>query len=164
MRPVEQTIIGSNGADNSFSACVASMLELPITAIPNLVMMSNWEEHLAVMVSHHGMRIAHLLPGRGWRAWTADGDFAIAELSDGHHVIVEMTTNKVIWDPHPESKLKEVSSWKSLILLFSFANRRVNVLADGQLQGQLPCGHDVEMIDSNENAIGRETYCMICRG
>src|SRR5690348_7121769 len=48
MIPVTQTITGEQG--NCFTACLASILELPIRAVPNFAKLTNSDEEFFAMV------------------------------------------------------------------------------------------------------------------
>lgn len=105
MKPVEQSKLGDRG--DCFSACVASVLELPLRTVPDYdndpgtinTWFVRWQQWLAL---------------RGWRfvcnrheEWPITTGYAIVSLQSPtrqrlHAVVVN--NNEIVWDPHPEER------------------------------------------------------------
>ena len=104
MKPQQQTTFGS-GHGNCFAACIASILEVPLSTVPNFCERKNWREATNDWLTKFGLfYIDVTLP-----------DDARDEMIRycGHHVIsgdgprglrhaVVGWQGRMVFDPHPE--------------------------------------------------------------
>jgi hypothetical protein len=125
MKPVPQTVFGWPGG-NCFSACVASVLELPIDDVPNFMLSrDSWFEaacqwlnargFTALYVHHDAVKCGYVDP----RPLIKAGHyFIVGGLSPrGNHLhcVVEHR-GKVVHDPHP-SRDGLIGAWTDFIVI-----------------------------------------------
>lgn len=110
MKPVDQTIFGPGegaAAGNCWSACIASILELPLAEVPHFVAvegddwwlaMQAWLQERGLQAVHFevaGKDLSELWEPKGFTILTGDsprGDFLHAVIGEGF---------SMIHDPHP---------------------------------------------------------------
>lgn len=118
VKPVEQTVLGwPNG--NCFSACVASILEIPLDTVPAYqcdLADDGWWARWVAWFEEHGYRAV-------WRLHTkeepAPRGYAIlgAKSPRGQftHAVVCLD-GEIVWDPHPDRHMG-VGKWVDWIQL-----------------------------------------------
>lgn len=112
MKPVMQTLFNTTNG-NCFQACVASIMELPLTNVPNFMDFNDdkghwWREFGAWLrrrnMFHYSVELAE--PNRGeWADWLEDKQLIyLGSIKSGgvHHALVLKGTN-VIHDPWPNN-------------------------------------------------------------
>jgi len=99
MKPVDQTTFGVPGG-NCFSACVASLLELPIEEVPYFMGADDWCAAFAAWLSPRGFYpVSFNISTVG--AWRPEGLFILGGQSPrGSHAVVARGA-VVVHDPHP---------------------------------------------------------------
>ena len=102
MRPVDQTILDSNRG-NCFTACIASILELPLNAVPHFVLFGDeWWDAFLAWLAELGLSAsiyptsddAYVPPG-----WTIAGGPS-KRFAGRMHACVALD-GIVVHDPHP---------------------------------------------------------------
>lgn len=122
MRPVDQTTFGHPGG-NCFSACVASLLELPITDVPYFMDESEgrakWHEQLDAWLEPRGFYASHFVIVDLERAEMPRGHFILVGRSPrGDHAVIARGRD-VVHDPHPSRDgLLVVEGFVLLVPLF----------------------------------------------
>ncbi len=101
MTPVEQTTFGHPDG-NCFAACVASILERPLDAVPDFKgpdWFTQWHQWLAPL----GL---YFLQYSAAGDWSPPAGYAIltarSPRGDYDHAVVVNSWGAVVWDPHPE--------------------------------------------------------------
>lgn len=110
MKPIDQTTFGK-GTGNCMAACVASVLELPLDAIPDLrgdhqyAILSSWLMTLDLGIFSLGFAPALPLADFTSRHTFWGTGFAIAggksPRGDFGHAVVMRYDGKIVHDPHP---------------------------------------------------------------
>ncbi len=101
MIPVDQTTFGVPDG-NCFSACVASLLEMPIDQVPHFMSADSWLDALAEWLLPLGLypvffRVATCSEDQ----WRPQGFYILGgESARGPHAVVARG-HKVVHDPHP---------------------------------------------------------------
>lgn len=109
MKPVEQTQFGFPGG-NCFAACMASVLELSLDAVPNFESVKwfhEWNEWLRPR--NLSLMTFSIRPHDEWKP---DGVALLGAKSlrgDWLHSVV-ILDGEIVWDPHPERALG-VGAW-----------------------------------------------------
>jgi hypothetical protein len=111
MHYVEQTRT-EQGKGNCFQACLASIFELPLEAVPDwnangegrwLSIYDDWlaERGLAMAMVYVQDNAYREFPYNGRREVIWIGGFKSPRLERGEHACV-MVNHKMVWDPHPQ--------------------------------------------------------------
>jgi len=87
MRPVMQTDC-SLTTGNCFAACIASILELPLDAVPNLIQKEDWQLAFSEFCQRHGYALMPV-PNEHFRSDLCHGVYSICS---GHR--------EGTWHPH----------------------------------------------------------------
>lgn len=106
MKPVDQTTFGFPGG-NCFSACVASILELPIEAVPYFmghtdVEAEGWEERFSEWLIEYGLYSVTFLLHGDWRPpgfYILSGTSPRAKTDEMHSIVARR--HEMVHDPHP---------------------------------------------------------------
>jgi hypothetical protein len=104
MKPVDQTSFGEPDG-NCYAACIASILELPVEAVPILCKEPDWRERTRDFLAGFGLDVLILQfpadPG-DW-AWMPDCYHIMAGTSDRglRHAVVGRA-GRMVHDPHPD--------------------------------------------------------------
>jgi hypothetical protein len=126
MIPVTQTKTHIPGEQrgNCMAACVASILELPIEAIPDVDAVERAGWHFTNVLSsylavHHGLTYAtvpdYLMGGVRVPGYHVIGGPTVRTPATGIHHAVVGWDGKMVWDPHPaRTGLTEVRDWSVL--------------------------------------------------
>jgi len=140
---IEQTIT-AGPSQNSLAACVASLFDMPIWAVPNFTCHDQWAkvdchwkrlgdaeapiwwERLGAFSQENHWRVMQLsnrLPLR-WAGKFLRGDLGIATVHGDRCVVADLMTGEVVWDPRPEGWTAghqltgwEVSDWIIFVAL-----------------------------------------------
>lgn len=101
MKPVDQTAFGVPGG-NCFSACVASLLHLPIEAVPYFMGADNWVEAFADWLRPRGFYPIFLKLGlTSADRWRPCGLYILGGTCvRGAHAVVARG-GEIVHDPHP---------------------------------------------------------------
>lgn len=109
MKPVMQTVIGTSG--NCMSACLASILELPLEAVPNFCEVGDddaaWWNACRAFLRKYGLGIITLTfedPAQ-WVTLGLDGYHIVAGPSprlEGMHHATVWYNGQMVHDPHPD--------------------------------------------------------------
>ena len=118
MKPITQTKFGVDEG-NCFSACLASILEIPLELVPNFCVEypSDWLNKTNEWLDRFGLMIMgveiNCMPN--WDAyWIASGQ---SPRLDCHHSVV-YRADRMVHDPHPSGDgLKGKPTYGTLILL-----------------------------------------------
>jgi len=98
MIPVDQTTFGHPGG-NCFSACVASLLEIPISEVPYFMGAEEWYPGFLDWLRPRGF---HAVTFRRQEAWAPEGPCILGGKSTrGDHAVVGGKGYRVVFDPHP---------------------------------------------------------------
>ena len=102
MNPIKQTKFGHHG--NCYAACLASILEIPIEAVPNVDDGEDWLEHI-----DEWLQICHGYTLLSFHAETfycvpAVHHIMIGKSSRGLNHAVVGFQGKIVHDPHPNNK------------------------------------------------------------
>lgn len=127
MKPVAQTVFGSPDG-NCLAACIASILELPIEAVPVSGRAGEWPEQLTAFLGPRGFgwlwidyrKFPHRETGEEWPFYWTDSLYWIASGPGGRglpHSIVCLAS-KMVWNPHPGDHETEIESIDDAIFLF----------------------------------------------
>jgi len=109
MKPVDQTRFGEPGG-NCFQASLASILELPLEAVPDFCNLGedDWESGLNEWLNAFGLFAMHVdvtASGRELLRWFTDNAVALASVNSittpGSLHSVVFYKDRVIHDPHP---------------------------------------------------------------
>ena len=109
MIPVYQTLFG-DGSDgtpcgNCFAACIASLLELPLDALPNFCALEGWREATDRWLGDRGFFYLDVAPGPGFSPETAFGRAGYHIMSGpgprGLRHSVVGRAGRMVHDPHP---------------------------------------------------------------
>lgn len=139
MTPVEQTLFGGPEAEvpgNCLTACVASVLELPLGDVPHFVVYGDWWARFVGFMREHrlgvwdcpligGIEPRFLQGDRPGRIVDPPGYWIAAVLSPrlvtskGHPALhsVVMHGAKVVWDPHPQSDMGHLGFVEAALLV-----------------------------------------------
>ena len=130
MHQIQQTIF-KPPTGNCLAACVASIFERPLWAVPNFVACQGEETAWCY-------RLQQFAHNEGWRlfqsvypsteSWSLDLDedaIAIATIDSPrgdwrHCVVANPATGRVLWDPHPEGDSNRLLSHKEMKNWFFF--------------------------------------------
>jgi hypothetical protein len=106
VRPVDQTTFGHPGG-NCFSACVASLLGIPVACVPYFMGEPGepghvWAERLAAWLAPRGLYAMHFEfpPDRPWKLWPKGYYILGGQSPRGAHAVVALD-GAVVHDPHP---------------------------------------------------------------
>lgn len=103
MKPVDQTTFGHPGG-NCFSACVASLLEMPIEAVPYFMGHDDWVKAFADWLEPHGLypvTFKYVAPAGTGKDWWPQGLYILGgKCSRGDHAVVARG-REIVHDPHP---------------------------------------------------------------
>lgn len=117
MKPVDQTVFGyPNG--NCFSACLASILELPLEEVPWFMAEGDWLSRVQEWLKPRGLYAACLLIDTTESPFYPPGWHILSGQSprgDWLHAVVAQGT-KIVHDPHPD-KTGLVNHKDTLILI-----------------------------------------------
>ncbi len=109
MKPVNQTTFTPPDGD-CLSACIASILELPLDKVPNYIAYDNWFEKFDDFVAEHGYRLFWYKISEKYNeilGFTAKDVYGIlcgkSSSGDWDHCVV-IKNGKVVHDPNPNSK------------------------------------------------------------
>ncbi|HMY20843.1 MAG TPA: hypothetical protein PKA58_31180 [Polyangium sp.] len=98
MIPVDQSVFHERG--DCMSACIASILELPLEEVPHFAKYDDWRERLDAWLRDRGM---YSIEGIFNGDWRPDGLYLLGGKSprhDGSHCVVARG-HEVLHDPHP---------------------------------------------------------------
>lgn len=115
MKPLHQTIFGGDNGDstargNCFAACIASILELPLEAVPNFCDHDDWRHHVNEWLQPRGLfyvdfrlddgswRIEHAVQYAGYHVISGPAERGL------RHAVVGYKGNAV-HDPHPSGAM-----------------------------------------------------------
>lgn len=99
MRPVSQTIFHGDPdgrPGNCLQATVASLLELPLLAVPHFLLHEDWLERLTAICTDHGFQL-HSLPPDTYCAY----GMAWGPSERGVQHAVAWADGRMAFDPHP---------------------------------------------------------------
>lgn len=100
MKPVDQTTFGHPGG-NCFSACIASLLDLPIADVPYFMDVEDWVAKLARWLDRFGF---YPVTFKVSPEWHPQGFYILGgESSRGSHAVIARGLN-IVHDPHPSRK------------------------------------------------------------
>jgi hypothetical protein len=109
MKPVEQTIFTAPGGD-CFPACLASLLELPLSEVPNH-QGADWWERYQEWLAGLGRKLGYITCAE--IAGEAPAGHAIlgarSPRLDCLHAVVCLD-GAIVWDPHPQREMG-VGAW-----------------------------------------------------
>lgn len=104
MRAVKQTVLGPKG--NCMSACLASILELPIDAVPNFFDSGQtdqeWNDALTSWLRTHGLAIITLVATPEVLEKTKGNVIVSGPSLRGLTHATVWREGEMIWDPHPD--------------------------------------------------------------
>lgn len=136
MKPVDQAQFGTKpgkpDAGNCFSACIASILELPITAIPNFATLPDeqdaWDDAIREYLAPFGLWILTLSSkAMDGGKWAPLGYHIISGKSPRGgclHSVVGFC-GKIVHDPHPSrAGLASVETFSVFVALDPLRGRR----------------------------------------
>jgi len=119
MKPVEQVCLGADG--DCFRACMASILELPLAAVPHFAGDDQHERYGAWLAQFGlGLLTFRLDQAQPWPSYARYPGLAIvaaeSPLGNGrmHGVVVRCGT--IVHDPHPNRHLG-VGAWREMTVL-----------------------------------------------
>ena len=112
MKPVDQTVF-TKGDGDCFPACLASILELPLSGVP-CFLGDDWHARYEEWLGALGMGMVSLatVDGLG-ESWRPPGYSILAAQSprwDCLHAVVALN-GEVVWDPHP-GRAMGVGEWR----------------------------------------------------
>ncbi len=116
MKPVEQSILKPPDGD-CFAACMASLLELPLEAVPNFTS-PDWYQHWQEWLEPFNLTLLTFTIPDGGCAWLPSGYALLcAESPRGpwDHSVVCLD-GKVVWDPNPQRE-QGLGKWKEWTLI-----------------------------------------------
>lgn len=125
MKPVDQTTFGprSNGrAGNCMSACIASLLELPIAQVPYFMGTEGepddlWKKRINRWLAPHGFSFMYFKAARDFTQWPPGYYVLTGRSPRGLHAVVAKG-DRIVHDPHPSRDgLKSVDGFAILIPL-----------------------------------------------
>lgn len=100
MKPVDQTTFGVPGG-NCFSACVASLLEFPVEAVPYFMGAEDWVAEFSRWLLPRGMYVFRFRIEGAEDTWRPPGFYILSGQSPrGSHSVVALGPD-VVHDPHP---------------------------------------------------------------
>lgn len=104
MRPVDQTTFGHPGG-NCFSACIASLLELPIEEVPYFMDESDgrapWDEQLDAWLETRGFYALHFnIQDPARMLWPKGYYIQVGKSPRGDHAVVARRSD-MVHDPNP---------------------------------------------------------------
>lgn len=125
MKPVMQTRYGFDG--NCFAACLASVLELPLAALPEVHPAdTDWWSTMQSWLATRGLTLLawpngeHNAPPRGWGlAGTSPPELADVRNELGQrlgHTVVTFD-GRVVHDPHPFDDSGPIKEWYAFAVL-----------------------------------------------
>jgi hypothetical protein len=133
MKPVDQTLFGprKNGAvGNCVSACIASLLELPIADVPYFMGTDAdpddfWKKRVNLWLGPRGLSLVHVKVSRTFSQWPPGLFILMGRSPRGLHAVVakggEMRASSlriIAHDPHPSrTGLKSVDGFAVLVPL-----------------------------------------------
>jgi len=124
MIPVEQTVLMPPGG-NCFQACMASILELPLDAVPDFMPFDDWTVRWNTWLRPMNLAIMHCtLPQdpeevQTFRQMCMPGytiPSADSPRGDWMHAVVAFD-GEVVWDPHPRRDMG-LGAWREITYLF----------------------------------------------
>jgi hypothetical protein len=120
MTPVTQTLFGKPDG-NCFAACVASLLDLPLEVVPNVMRHEDWYARFNWWLKRRGM---YLCCFDGWpqgfvRDYYSDVHilvYGMAERGIDHACVYRGT--ELAWDPHPDRSglIGEPKGWEVIAI------------------------------------------------
>ena len=116
MKAVDQTTFGQPEG-NCFSACVASLLEIPISDVPYFMGHDDWFENFAEWLRPYGF-YPMMFNAKDNPTWSPEG-WAIAggQSPRGPHSVVSFH-DKIRHDPHPSrDRIAEVEDWTVFVAI-----------------------------------------------
>lgn len=115
MKPVDQTTFGVPGG-NCFSACVASLLELPIEDVPYFMGADDWNKAFDEWLRPRGFYAVFLrLRPVKEDPWRPAGLYVLGgQCVRGPHAVVARG-NTIVHDPHPSRG--GVDTWEDATLI-----------------------------------------------
>ena len=126
MKPVAQTVFGSPDG-NCLAACIASILELPIEAVPVTGHAGKWDKELTAFLEPRGYAWIWIdyrklpAPGEGedWPFYWTNNLYWIASGPSGrglpHSVVCK--AHEMVWNPSPGDHDVEIESIDDAIIL-----------------------------------------------
>ena len=144
MIPVFQTLtVANDGRGNCFNACLASLLELPLREVADILPSTegDWHEQWRVWIASQGYRLEHHIPDDDENEFDPPRGYSIASVYTdriypaGHKKVGERISHAVIMfdgalvhDPFPlESEVMEVRYFQKLIPL-SDAEKKIHAM------------------------------------
>ena len=116
MIPLDQTIFTVPGG-NCFAACVASLLEVSLSRVPNFHNEEDWATALAAWLLPRGMYPVYVGLQGGKDAWRPQGLYILGGQSPrgawGHAVLAK--GNVIVHDPH--ASRDGVTTWDEATLI-----------------------------------------------
>jgi len=125
MKPVYQTIINKENG-NCLSACIASLLELPLEGVPNFSEREDWYNHLDEFLEQfdlewfqlkYSKQTEYLL--RGYYILSGESP----SFDDVDHVVIGRN-GKIVHDPNPNGK--EMTEFDTIEVLVKRCEEGVN--------------------------------------
>jgi len=108
MKPVKQTLFGPKEG-NCFAACIASLLELPLEAVPNFCLYDDWYHRVNKFLAPMGLcYIEMAIDSRGLYYSLIDSNtyYVLCGKSPNYdclHAVVAQGT-EIVHDPNPSNK------------------------------------------------------------
>jgi hypothetical protein len=110
VKPVEQThLLPPHG--NCFAACVASILEMPIDAVPDFTTFDDWTVRWNKWLRPMNLAMMHVtVPTEGFKEWSQQcmPGYTIPAVASPRgnwlHAVVAFD-GEIVWDPHPAREM-----------------------------------------------------------
>ena len=115
MKPVDQTLFGE-GRGNCLQACIASVLELPLEAVPHFVLKDDWVEALQMFLARFDLWTIPMDASSSWdKRFVPRGYHLISGPSPRDNSIWHSIVGyqgKMVHDPHPSrAGLEKEETW-----------------------------------------------------
>ena len=150
MKTITQTIVGIQG--NCMAACIASVLEIPIEAVPNYGHLEDWIDRFNDWIADANLRLLNFrLNGQ-----TVPKGYLIRALETDHETLhaVVYRDGLEVWDPHP-IPIRFTSyrdDWTAFVILDPASPVNAKRLIPGQLlaemaESALPLHHPAPVVE-----------------